>query len=258
MYEPPNAPASIGGVLDDGFRLFRASFTKVVGLAILASFVGQISNLFMTGTMDADGIPQLGAPLLIVVLLVMLSSIIFYGAIVGRMHAVRTGTELTLSEAFGLGLACMMPLLICFICYALAILLGSILLLIPGIILSVSLMFAPYAIVIERAPAVGSLKQSHRLVWGNWWRTAAIIGIAGFIVMVAYVLVGFVAGMALVFNPEALNTGVSMIEAIVTSLLGGLVTPLFYAMTLAAYYDLRLRREGDDLAARIDAEPATA
>jgi len=33
---------------------------------------------------------------------------------------------------------------------------------------------------------------------------------------------------------------------------------LFYALTMSAYYDLKLRRSGDDLAARIESTSVTA
>jgi hypothetical protein len=47
-------------------------------------------------------------------------------------------------------------------------------------------------------------------------------------------------------------------QTVLTAVLGGLLTPLFYTLFMAAYYDLKLRREGDDLADRIDAQPASA
>jgi len=258
MYEKPTAPASIGGVLDSGFKLLRACFTQVAGLAILASFVSQMPSMALASTIDADGVPQFGSSLAIAVLLSMLISLIFYGAIVGRIHGVHRGSELTIGESFALGFSCMVPLLFCMLLYGLAIAGGSLLLLIPGVILSISLLFAPYILVVERAGIIESLRLSHKLVWGYWWRTAALVSIAGFIMMVAYVLVGIVAGLAMVMDAGSASTGVSLVEALVTAVIGGLVTPLFYALTMAAYYDLKLRRGGEDLAERINAEPVPA
>ena len=99
----------------------------------------------------------------------------------------------------------------------------------------------------------------HRLVWGHWWRTAALVTIATFILIVAYVLMGFVAGIAIVLDPESITSiGFSVVDTIVTPILTGLITPLFYSLTMSAYYDLKLRRSGDDLAARIDSTSVAA
>ena len=119
MYEQPTAPASIGGVLDDGFKLFRASFSKVVGLTIFAGFIGQLPNFFTT--VDANGLPEFGGVYLVALLLAMLFSIIFYGAIVSRIHSVRSGHDLSIGESFSLGFACMVPVFICFVGYFLAV-----------------------------------------------------------------------------------------------------------------------------------------
>ena len=58
------------------------------------------------------------------------------------------------------------------ILYGLAIVVGLILLVIPGIILSISLCLAFYLVALENKGAVDSLKSSHALVKGYWWRTA--------------------------------------------------------------------------------------
>jgi len=262
MYERPTEPQSIGGVLDSGFKLFRASFSQVVGLAIVAGFMSQLPSVMVTLMMGEGGAPDsssLLSVMLISLLIVMLVSMVFFAAIVSRMHGAHAGREVSMGDAFNMGFSCMLPLLGCMLLYGLAIGVGSILLLIPGIILSLSLMFGPYILIIERGGVLESLKRSHNLVWGYWWRTSGIILIAFFIVMVAYVLIGIVAAAAIIMEPESVTSpGYTLVEALVAALLSGLITPLFYAMTLAAYYDLRLRRQGEDLAERIDAAPQTA
>jgi hypothetical protein len=259
MYDKPSAPAGIGGVLDDGFKLFRACFTQVVGLAILASLISQIPSLVMTSAIDADGVPQLGAGVGIAALVGMLLSVVLFGALVSRIHLIHEGRSPSLGDSLNAGLACMLSLLGSMILYGLAVAVGMVLLIVPGLIVMVSLMFAPYIVVTEGAGVIESLRRSHQLVWGHWWRTSALVGIAGFILMVAYVLIALVAGVLMFANPDALEPGgFSVTQTVLTAVLGGLLTPLFYTLFMAAYYDLKLRREGDDLADRIDAQPASA
>ena len=158
-----------------------------------------------------------------------------------------------------MGVSCSLPLLGCFICYVLAVVVGSVLLLVPGLILMLSLMFAPYMIVVERRGVFACLKDSHALVWGNWWRTAAILSIAGFILMAGYMLFALALGIVFVAGSGGGGAGEqSLTQAVLSGLFNGVLTPFFYAMTLAVYYDLRLRRDGWDLAAKIEAAQAPA
>src|SRR5580692_9369414 len=47
MYVQPSAPRSIGGVLDDAFRLYTASLPKIWPLAVAAAVVLVIPNIFL-------------------------------------------------------------------------------------------------------------------------------------------------------------------------------------------------------------------
>lgn len=260
MFQQPTAPASIGGVLDNGFKLFSACFTSVFGLAFLSGLVNQLTSFVLLNDTDPNtGLPQLGATLIMAYLVSVFLSMWLYAAIVARIHAIFTGQPMAIGESLSFGLTRLLPLVLWLIVYFVALIVGIILLIVPGMILGVSLAFASYAVVIERTGAIESLKASHRLVWGHWWRTAALLTIAGFILFVVYLLVAFVAGITIALDPALLtSTGFTIADTIVTPLLTGLVTPLFYALTMSAYYDLKLRRSGDDLAARIDSTSVTA
>ena len=260
MFQQPTAPASIGGVLDNGFKLFSACFTSVFGLALLSGLVSQLTSFVLLNDTDpATGLPEFGGTLIVAYLVSVFLSMWLYAAIVARIHAIYCGQPMAIGASLSFGLTRLLPLVFWLIAYFLALVGGLILLVVPGIILGVSLAFASYAVVIERTGAVESLKASHRLVWGHWWRTAALLTIAAFILFVVYLLVVFVAGIAIALDPELLtSTGLTIADTIVTPLLTGLVTPLFYALTMSAYYDLKLRRSGDDLAARIESTSVTA
>ena len=99
------------------------------------------------------------------------------------------------------------------------------------------------------------LSYSRGLVRGHWWRTAALLTITGIIVLVLYLILGIVAGIAVATNPDALETGAApwYIDFVLAPLMAGVVTPLLYSLMFAAYYDLKVRHEGGDLAERIAA-----
>jgi hypothetical protein len=255
MYQPPDAPQSIGGVLDDGFRLFRASLAKVVVLTFFGILAGQLPNLMIS---DSGGVPAVNMMLLGSLLLSMLISALFYGAVVGRMNAVVQQRDMTLRDALAFGLGRMLPLFAFTVLYVLILIVGSLLLLVPGIIFGVSLMFGALVVLLEGRGPVASLKISHNLVWGNWWRTMVIISVGVIVMMTAYLMVIFVAGFAIAFGDNGDPTSlVQFLELVLLPLLGAVAAPLLYALTLATYNDLKLRRSGADLEQRLGA-PAQA
>lgn len=250
MYQAPTAPLSIGGVLDDGFRLLKASFTKLFGLALVSAFIGQSPNLFMQGgTADAEAtIPPAAG---IAMLVTMVVNMIFYGAILSRVNAVSRSEEMSVAGSMSIGMNRFLPLFGCAICYSLAIVGGALLLLVPGIILSLSLALGPYLVITERMGPIEALKTSHRLVWGHWWRTAAIFSVVLFITMTAYTMVAVAAGLGAAVGPQ--GAGMPLLQWILIPLLTAVLTPVMYAFGMSVLNDLKLRSEGDDLGERIEA-----
>jgi hypothetical protein len=44
MYRLPDAPLPLSGILDDGFKLFRASWKQLLPVAVVASLVEPCRN----------------------------------------------------------------------------------------------------------------------------------------------------------------------------------------------------------------------
>lgn len=258
MYQRPDAPRSIGGTLDDGFRLFKASYTQVFILAFVAALVGQIPSVMLGGTADpADPFGQFTVGVGVAFVLAMLISAVVYGAIIAMINAVANNQALSMSQAFAVGLQRFFPLVICGLLYTIAMFLGFLALIIPGIILSLTLLFGVYAVVTDNLGPIAALKYSHNLVWGNWWRTAAVVGVGTFILMAGMILVGVISGFAVAagdgINPESVQSS-PILNFVVLPLITAVLSPLFYAFVMAAFNDLKLRHSGADLAERIGAE----
>ncbi|MDD1611273.1 MAG: hypothetical protein LUO95_11975, partial [Methylococcaceae bacterium] len=122
------------------------------------------------------------------------------------------------------------------ILYSIAIMIGSFLLVIPAIILIISLSFFWYFILLEDKGSYESLMASHRLVWGDWWRTNIVFFIPSLILVIALFIVAFFNGL---FDPtpEPSNT-----LDIGTDLLIAIIMPYFYVVGYLQYHDLKLRR----------------
>ncbi len=255
MYQPLKEPASLSHVLDNGFRLFGAAFTRIWALALLGALVPFLL-FFPIGFFGASFGNQLGPALAILIIpmaiLAVAISIGCMGAIIARLDAIAQGQELGFGAALKLGVRRSPILFASLLLYMLAISLGMLLLIIPGLYLMISLMLCTYLIMVEKSGPIEALKRSYRLVQGNWWRTMAALMVPTVLMMTVMGLAQMLVVMVSIpFGEEAvamtmlISQGVNIIVQVIA-------TPLIYAMVLALYYDLRLRKEGDDLEARIE------
>ncbi len=246
-------PQSIGRVLDRGFRLFIKAFAAVLPLSLAAAAVLAVPNIthaFMDSTGQAEGALP-GATVLILFLVALPVYMILIAAVVYRLAAIAELHEASAGQALARGVRLVLSLIAAAILYFLAMAGGLILLVIPGIILSLSLSFGFFAVVLDGDSALSGLKRSHRLVWGNWWRTLAVVSVPVVIVMILYLGLGIAFGASLVISDGKPSSDLMITANLIEAAIGGITAPLIYSIMIAQYHDLKLRKEGHDLAARL-------
>jgi hypothetical protein len=255
MYQQPNAPQSIGGVLDSGFKLYRESLSHSYLLAAIAALVTAPVNFFIEPYVARTGMSGLIGTSGLLVVAIVVVNVVVYAALIARIDAVARGGSLSLGEALSLGVQRMGTMLLSGLMFSIVVVIGLCLVIIPGLIVMIWLVFAPFAVVIERRGAFESLSYSRAIVRGHWWRTALLLTIIGIVLMVVYSIVVVGVSIAVISDPVAASQGQVpwYVTLIVGPVLSAVIAPLTYALTLAIYYDLRLRHEGGDLAARIAA-----
>lgn len=255
-------PQSIGGVLDSGFKLFTASIKQVVPITYLAALIGGIwgwayQTFIFSPLVSGEDSAMAGIAMLLSVIIIIIMNSILMAAAIYRINRVYGDQSTSFGNALSIGASRMPAVIGASILYAIAVMIGSVLLLIPGIWLGVSLAFCFYAAVTDRKGPIESLKYSHGLVRGNWWRTAAVLTIVMIISMVFYLAIGLVSGMFLLAD-DANPLQPSVIgDVIVSPVLLSVVSAIVYCLAYVVYEDLKLRAEGGDLAERIESlDPA--
>jgi hypothetical protein len=185
---------------------------------------------------------------------------IFYNAVIYRIGNVAKGTEDDLFESLIVGIKKAIPVFIALILYSLIVGLGMMLLIIPGLILMLTLLFYQILIVNDNEGIVSSLRTSHRLVWGNYWRTAAVITVPVFIMIVFLMIPGIIQGYTEAMNQAEMvrQGGVATsyqqsygLADIVSSLLSSIAMAVLAAVCIAHLNDLKLRKSGSDLEQRM-------
>jgi hypothetical protein len=254
MYQQPNAPQSIGGVLDSGFQLYRESLSQAYLLAAIGALVMAPVNLLQPYFIRTGVTGLIGTSGLLIIAAVVVS-VVFYAGLIARIDAVARGATISLGQALSLAVQRAGTMILSGFITVIVVAIGLCLLIIPGLIFMIWLLFAPFAVVIERRGALDSLSYSRAIVRGHWWRTAVLLTIIGIVLMVVYFIFGLGISIAVISDPVAAQQGQVpwYVTLIVGPALSAVILPLTYSLMLAIFYDLRLRHEGGDLAARIAA-----
>lgn len=269
MYTLPTEPGSIGHTLDSGFKLYVVAFKQVLTLAILAALSVSVPMhaMILAIPMFAGGEGAPGAAFIatfvIGFILCMLLYMWFYLAALCRIGAIAYGQNLSVGACMATGIRVLFPVILATILYSLAMMGGFLLLIIPGLVVWVSLIFYTLCIVLEGDGVMESLRHSHRLVKGNWWRTAIIGSVIFVVYYVIYlaVEVPFVVVDQMAFDTEfgAAPSFAQAMLSMVGDIIATVITfPLMASVFVTVFHDLKLRTEGQDLEARVEALTASA
>ena len=270
-------PLSIGGVLDRGFKIYRAGLTRVGPIVYLSGLATGLWNWFLNGfILDsvAEGSDPTGAlfslePLLGFLVMLLLATW-FMSAAFNRTRDIARDQEGSFGTAMTVGLKRLWAVFLTAILYMLALFVSSLVfiisvavaptglpwtlvLLAPALYVSVVILFCTYAAAVDNKGPVEALGYSYDIVRGNWWRSAAVFTVIMILAIVFYTVVGIVAGLFIVSEgTAAFASSQVLIDVVIMPFLSAIVGTLFYCLGFAMYDDLRLRLEGGDLAARIE------
>lgn len=261
-------PKTIGGVLDAGFALYRAGFRTVTltaakgfgvvfAIEVVLQLVFGVSSASLNSTMDPDDIDPTelftylaSLPFTLVVMFVT------FAAITLHLHRIALGEADAGEGIYLAGLKRLPAYLGAIILYTLAMFLGLLLLILPGIWASVAFLLAYYVVITEKLGPIDSMSRSYQLVKGNWWRSATVLLVAFIVVMViqsgVVTIPAFITGF-MAASGEEIGTLWLLVLNFLTAVGQSLSVPLLTAMMLALIHDLSLRRSGEDLEARLEA-----
>jgi hypothetical protein len=155
------------------------------------------------------------------------------------------GQKAALGDCLTVGIRLLPQLLVVSILCTIAIMLGLLVLVIPGILVSITLAVATPALVVEKPGIFGSLTRSSNLTkgsrWGVFWLGAAF--------GVAYALISFGVGylmgaVAQLSAEESLLDPPVWLNLLIIGVATTLSTLIASAGAAALYYELRTMKEG--------------
>jgi hypothetical protein len=219
--EPARGQISVGDVLNETFSIYGQNFGPLIGGAVAVFvLVGIASGLLQ----NAGGL-VLGTLALIVELV---GRAIFVGFVVRLVEDVRDGRrDHTVGDLFSSASDAIVPLIGFGILFGIAVGIGFILLVIPGLFLLTMWSVGAPAIVVEKEGMIGAFGRSWNLVKGDGWRVFAVLLIV--------FLIGLAVSAVLLAIGNSIGSGGSLVAAIVAAVI---TAPIYAIAVSALFFDL--------------------
>lgn len=226
---------SVGSVLSQGFAIFFQNFVPFMLLAVVVFSPLILYTAWVDFSPENPDLIEAVETwsVMLMVLGVPLAMILNAALVYGTFRQLR-GDPAPIGAALGQGIARALPVLGVAILSTVCIMLGFVLLIIPGLIVMTALWVAIPVAVVEKPGIVASLKRSVDLTAGYRWSIFAIIFLVGAIERFATFIVE--------------NMGVSNIGIYLGALLAivAVVSAIDSVVTAVGYHDLRVAKEGVD------------
>jgi hypothetical protein len=242
-------PMTTGALLDRAFRLYTGNFSLMLGITAGAYVPFYLIMLALESSIGGNlqfGIVGLSALLFQVIFMIFWASVAFPIASGATTYAISErylGNEVTIGDALRRGLRHYWPLSIAQITATIRVLIGFVLLIVPGILWMLSYSLIVPAILIEGQRAIPSLRRSSELVRGHRGKVFWVLLIVN---LLQAVLAGGVGMITDVFFSAAAGSA-AILSTAVGNLLSIFLTPLGIIAAILLYYDMRIRKEGFDL-----------
>jgi hypothetical protein len=251
-------PLSVGDILDGAFTLYRrnfASFFLIALIPVVPLILMWIALPFMlTGASGADLLT--GVAVLISTPYTAFASTLLWAALVYATMRAYEGETPGTGESLVVGLKRFLSVLIAGIVVFIAILLGFIFFIVPGLIFAAMFFAFIHAIVIERCDPFDALGRSRKLSKGARMRILGVSLLAGCITILPGMALSAIAGVAggwgmLMGGAEAVAVGgwVGGLTQAGSVLVTAITTPFSVAVLTLLYIDRRARTEAPDLEA---------
>lgn len=259
-------PLSFGEILDGAFSIFRRHFATlfvVTLLPLLPSAVIWIAVLaFSTGDPQVDAV--------IYLLGVMVNYpfsiggyVLVQGAVTRVVANAYLGYAVNREDALRHAWRCFFPVVLTLLIYGVAVGMGTLFFIVPGVIAAIGLFASVQVAVVEGSWGPDALSRSWALARGAWGRIMGMMLVLMLIVYLPLMAVGIGAVLLLMMGggAETLAQPGNTVQALVqlgSLLVQAITTPLTVSAYTLLYFDRRVRTEALDLQFTAPAAPSPA
>lgn len=268
-------PMTIGGILDRTFTIYRENFVRFLAIAAVVyvpiGLLTALSTTLLVGGLDGPDQAQVASEFgatgelefaesaasggaviagvvgfLITIFLSVVGKVLASGALLRSVSEYYLGKDVTVGEAYRYVLPKLGTLIWAGFLVGVVIIIGYLLLVVPGIIFSLWFTLVTPAIVLENLRASEGMSRSKALASGNLGKIFGTLLVVTIIAGILGAFIGWVGTMAAgaIFSNAFGATFVSQLMSIVAEIVAA---PISAVAMVLLYYDLRIRKEGFDL-----------
>lgn len=265
VHAPTLRPLAVGEILDVGFKIYTRHFglliktvaLVVVPVQILGALIllGSVDDpAVLTGNFGLDDDPTTDTDTTGALASVLVS--VFGGGlaqIVATAACVKAVADAYLQQRPEAGGSLrfagrrLHSLVWVSILQILLLIVAYVALIVPGVWLTVAWILVFPVLLLEGCKGRSALGRSFRLVRRRWWPTFAVILVAYLLAAVLQFFSGILIGLA-TFVAEDSVIGTVALTTVGNSIAYLLATPFTAAIVVLVYFDLRVRKEGLDIA----------
>lgn len=243
MFTLSTRPQSFFALLLDSLRLYKLTYLRLIfffaiytGLIILPNLVlyltdhikGTPYHTFYHGSSD-----------------IVAGSIGFWflSLTVHAMYQTMTTSTMSIKEAYRAASKKYFIYLSTGIVFAILSLAGFMLFIFPGVFIEILMGFFLYFILFENEGLFKSLKHSAEYVWGNWWRTFALMMVPVVMMVFFIQIIDYAFSFPVGFLFDNAIEATSAYSQLIIWILLMIFAPWFVSMMTCLYHDLKLRHQ---------------
>lgn len=240
---------SIGSVIQRAFGTIAHNPLVVVGIAfVLGAVPSVLLNFLNRSIMGAPSpIPNLSRIWETALLSWLIGAVvgaIVQGALTRATVAESEGHRASFGECIASALRVLLPLIGAGLIFGIAIGVGMILLIVPGIIVMLMWSVAGPAIVVERAGIGAAFRRSSQLTSGYRWKIFGLF----LVLLVIYILVFAVLGVIGLRSASATSLQPFAVASLIWSAISAMFLQLIWGtIQPSLYIELRRAKEGDNM-----------
>ncbi len=216
------------GVISEAFDLYKKHFSHLVVVALILYLAIAVLGVFLVFLFGWVGAILSG-------ILLVIAAFLVTAALVEAVADIRDGrADLTVSETLSRGMSRLASVAGASILAGLAIGIGLLLLIVPGLVLITWWAVIIPVIVLEHVGTFASFSRSRELVRGYDWQVFGVI-VLQFLILIAF---SIVLGILLIAVPEEIRSFVSNVVS------GAFTGPFAALVTTLLYFRLKAAKEG--------------
>jgi hypothetical protein len=226
---------SFAEILDTGFRLVRDHFVLLSGIGLVLYGPFAIMQELIGQSTPQQIEPGTAIAAIALALAIVALSPVAQGAMTLAIGDAYRGHSMTIAEAYRASLRRVLALTGTFLLMGLGVLIGLVLLVIPGIYLALAWMLAMQVVMLEGIAGTAALSRSRALLRDHMLRAFGIF-------VLAAIVMGVISTVL-----QLLVSGIPIVRSVANAIAQSVAMAFYTGVGVVLYFDLRCRKENFDL-----------